>query len=594
MAVSGGYKHIDKDPAKNKSYPYAKSCNLKTGTTNSDYILFSKIFTDAAYEALPNLERPTSFTETAKNEFWRKLFTQTVQTDAASVKTKSEIYISRILKLEVDHYRIFFKSSNMMSRGTIGSSSRVIAASPTDASEWWFDIVQPSLLDNVLFTDIHQSVAGSVVQFLTGINYDGPVHTNGYFSFGGAPTFKGIVSSAGCTTASLNSITDTSTDCIHDYGVYLGTTLNKNFNGTSAQQSAGITNYVKNNTSVNFNGYNPNFADSWLPLPTNSTNQIKAVDGLDENNAALPEGGKGLRLGANDGVQLFAGYGNGTALTQYDPVNRKWIVPEGETEYQFIRPIASKTCNETAINVNGCSYNYSKYLYRIDENKNISVKDVVAGSGWSLLPDKFNGLLYAENGFQSVIGPQTNRSTAAGAAGTDNSSLAQPAVASFMGLTLASDKDIKIRSDLALAETPCRNSVYETQNINPPCKDRKNVLGLYSQSEYIRIMKQAPNNVVIHAALMASEKEFHVYNHNTGGNRGPINLVGGVIEKYYGAVGTANPSNYSRDFSYDKRFQEGLAPPYFPVSPKWELLDARSTLQKFDNIATRQGKAADF
>ncbi|HET8984612.1 MAG TPA: hypothetical protein VFN03_02525, partial [Trueperaceae bacterium] len=56
-----------------------------------------------------------------------------------------------------------------------------------------------------------------------------------------------------------------------------------------------------------------------------------------------------------------------------------------------------------------------------------------------------------------------------------------------------------------------------------------------------------------------------------GNPRGAVNLMGGIIEYYYGAFGTFNSSTgnqisgYDRKFTYDQRMSLGIEPPYFPT-----------------------------
>jgi len=50
-----------------------------------------------------------------------------------------------------------------------------------------------------------------------------------------------------------------------------------------------------------------------------------------------------------------------------------------------------------------------------------------------------------------------------------------------------------------------------------------------------------------------------------------VNLLGGIIEYFYGAFGmfdsrTGNPtSGYDRKFTYDQRMSLGVEPPFFPT-----------------------------
>jgi hypothetical protein len=115
-------------------------------------------------------------------------------------------------------------------------------------------------------------------------------------------------------------------------------------------------------------------------------------------------------------------------------------------------------------------------------------------------------------------------------------------------------------------------------NPSDPRSNPTNVLGLYSSGGDIVIGSSAPNNVTIQAVLMAGStgsaynSSVNVAGYNSGSPRGTINLLGGMIEKYYGAFGTFNAqtgaaqTGYGRNFTYDTRMSRGFNPPYFPTT----------------------------
>jgi hypothetical protein len=104
------------------------------------------------------------------------------------------------------------------------------------------------------------------------------------------------------------------------------------------------------------------------------------------------------------------------------------------------------------------------------------------------------------------------------------------------------------------------------------------VLGIYSSGNDIRITTAAPNDLILHAVLMsgntgdAVNSSVNVQNYSSGSPRGYVNLIGGIIEEYYGAFGTFNSSTgapqtgYGRNFKYDRRMSRGFAPPFFPTT----------------------------
>jgi hypothetical protein len=123
------------------------------------------------------------------------------------------------------------------------------------------------------------------------------------------------------------------------------------------------------------------------------------------------------------------------------------------------------------------------------------------------------------------------------------------------------------------------NVLYQTPpNPADPTSNPINVLGLYAAGGDIQIMPTAPNNLIIDAILMAGSSgsaynsSVNVQNWNTGSPRGNVNLLGGLIEKYYGNFGTYNTTlkqqatGYGRAFSFDTRMSRGFTPPFFPTT----------------------------
>jgi hypothetical protein len=125
-------------------------------------------------------------------------------------------------------------------------------------------------------------------------------------------------------------------------------------------------------------------------------------------------------------------------------------------------------------------------------------------------------------------------------------------------VTISSERDIVLTN----------NIVYEKDPGVPGNENYKNLLGILSWGGNVRIGVSAPNNVVVNAVVMAPTGIFTVDNYNSGSSRGTATLLGGAITQFYGAFGTfsgsAPLSGYGRNFVYDSRMLQGIAPPYFP------------------------------
>ena len=132
-------------------------------------------------------------------------------------------------------------------------------------------------------------------------------------------------------------------------------------------------------------------------------------------------------------------------------------------------------------------------------------------------------------------------------------------VAKTSQLTVSSERDIIITNHVQ----------YQEYNPAPlSAEDYHNLLGILSWGGNVRVGTTAPNNINIHGVVMAPHGAFTVDNYNIGAPRGTASLLGGAITDFYGAFGTfsgQNPvSGYGRNFVYDARMLQGMAPPYFP------------------------------
>ena len=139
-------------------------------------------------------------------------------------------------------------------------------------------------------------------------------------------------------------------------------------------------------------------------------------------------------------------------------------------------------------------------------------------------------------------------------------------------LTVSASSDVVIQNNLVYEEYDAASGTPGTAGYTPPdAIDKTNLLGIVSWSGNVRVGSSAPNNVNIHASILAKNGYFQVDNYNSGSPRGTATVLGGVISNYYGAFGTFNSSTgaavsgYGRNFVYDTRMEDHEAPPYFPT-----------------------------
>lgn len=312
-----------------------------------------------------------------------------------------------------------------------------------------------------------------------------------------------------------------------------------------------------NASAPTYRGTQPAFTDgvSWR------TSFIRLPDNNDRQRDAAND--RGLYFTSNlYSLDLYAADDNGNPLTR--DLSGRW---QPAATYQYIKACtSSSSCTE---------YRYadgpSKVLYR------------KSGSSWVAVQSNFNGVIYVDGNINRLRGP--SRVPAISVDSND----APPAVARFAEITVAARGDIRITRDLKYESPPCSSS--PTRNLDgsvtrATCDNlgANNILGIYAQGTSsdpgdvligggnISDGLRAPQNIAIHGVLMSSRGVVGVENYDSLPPSGDVQLLGGIIEYYYGAFGTFNPSTgvfvtgYGRKFTYDQRMLSGKAPPYFPTT----------------------------
>ncbi|RTR30249.1 hypothetical protein [Deinococcus radiophilus] len=614
----------------------ARVCTVQlTGQVNQFELLGRFIRPEIYTALLAPRERPTNLSSVdSRAAFWRDVFSNSNNTLA---RTDSRLQLNALQVIKYTPasggraYRFVLGAGNVIARGNQAGATRVLSGSNVQSQQtWYFELTLPSLLKNVLQTNFHRSRGSDTpnVNFLDQV-FNGPVHTNEHLVFanGATATFNGGFSSAGCTN--LDSEGTAGWTCTKRPGYYSAGQLRALPQGsyTPRQYNNSLNADLDNRTDVNIINPEPdppedyavndgNFAADYIALPENAEDQRAAANG-----EGTPPGEAGLIVPSNaTGIQLLAGDANGNPLTTFNSSTTSWTEPTNT--YQYIRFYSTEEqCSYDTSRweqVNWQTYNntpeefrgrdsYGRYYrrpimscdpamrgspvreYRVDSEGNLSVK---SGSSWNSTGQKFNGVIYGDQ-ISNVIGPPRNN--VSNPLGREVLNNAPPALASFSKVTIAGVNGVRIGSDLTMSNAPCR--LEDTAcNKNPL---PKNMLGIYSQAGDLTISGNAPADLKIHAALMSSEGEVRVNNYDKIPQRGSVHMRGALIENWYGPFGTFNPqtrenqSGYGRNFSYDNRYREGLAPPYWPVSPTWTTLDA-SSRTRLEDVQTRQATTGEF
>ncbi|RTI17027.1 DUF4900 domain-containing protein [Thermus scotoductus] len=403
--------------------------------------------------------------------------------------------------------------------------------------EYRFTLGRSSFARYALFTHIHTLPNGTDIWFTDGTLFDGPVHTNTYFRFYRRPWFGGPVTSAGCTNPSQDGQACGSQRA----GAYF---YGRGFLSPTQMQPSPSAPVVTNR----YGTHAPTFAGgidwqaSFIPLPQNAQDQKAAAQ---NGGLYFSQGVMSLKL------SFQCENANGAKVACDTPQAIK---------YQYIE---AQICQNRACN------RVQREVYRYTEGGPLE-KEQNNGRFQTVRPS-FNGVIYVDGGVESLEGPGRNGNQPT------------PALASFAQITVAASGTIRIQGDLTYEIPPCtspsrRNPDGTITPANCPNPQAQNILGIYSQDGDVLIGENAPDNVQIHATLMSSSGVVAVENYNRTRARGTAYLLGGIIEKYYGAFGTFNSTTgqqqtgYGRTFVYDPRLRRGLAPPFFPTTGKDQVL----------------------
>lgn len=419
--------------------------------------------------------------------------------------------------------------------------------------EYQFTFGQGSFARYGLFTNRHTTGNGGNIWFTSNTLFDGPVHSNQVFRFYQKPWFGDNLSSAGCVNPGPTSCLTTSSS------TQISGLSNSRWDEWAGRSKAyywGIgwrDDVIANPIRPGYKGpHGPtvegqiDLAAGYEPLPTNNNDQQAMSLGLNippAQQQPAPNGSRGLFINGNvDELEMWAGDVNGSPVT------------------------SGATFQYTNVTQGGVTTQF-----RLDNNNNLFV--FVPPNNWVIQQRNFNGVVFVNGRVDRLTGPPR--------ANADDPDTAPPAIASFSNVTLTTDGNVRITGDLKYERPPCESG--PTRNaaggVDPSvCNDltADNVFGIYTDAGDILIGNsngdatlEAPDNVTIHSVLMSGKGSIRVENHDQPGDRGSVNLTGGMIENFYGAFGTFGGyhgrTGFGRNITYDPRMRSGLAPRGFPT-----------------------------
>lgn len=201
-----------------------------------------------------------------------------------------------------------------------------------------------------------------------------------------------------------------------------------------------------------------------------------------------------------------------------------------------------------------------------------NVRTVQVGSGSiTTIAGAGTGVLYSNGNITSL----------AGTIGDNKLSSSPVSITARNAYTIAADtnagKNITVTGNIVYQSAPNPAlAVNDVVNLTP------GTLGIIARN--VTISTSAPNNLEIDAQILAgssstSDGSFSAANYNTR-STGTLKLVGGIIQKARGPVGTFNPSTgamvtgFAKDYWYDPRLAD-YPPPYFPTTGLYDRLSWR-------------------
>ncbi len=444
-------------------------------------------------------------------------------------------------------YEIDFKLAAPLLAGEIMVGSNAVSTRKIQLSmpptTYTLTISRPSFAQYVLFRNktTAPGTNGGQLYFTDTEIFNGPVHTNGTPGFAGNMTL-------GFTGSSGPQFTDQFTSAASGYSVATRADNTNSLPCTTVAQLATTTCLADM-----FTPKAPKFAQSSIPLPTNNNNQARAAIGGDPTNTASVTATE-LKTAWNVSTVptgVYYSQGNGGTTPNTSSSWKGGIYVEGDVDslkfstsgiFQVVTIKQGTTTTVFTQQSNG--------TWTVSVNNGV-VKTLSATPA-------FNGMIYVAGNVTSLNG--------------DSSATAD--IASGSQITLSTTGNVNINSDITYAEDP-RTIASAT-----------NVLGIYSSGGSVKIDGPYNQDLNVNASIMATASGQGFGSVNSGTNLGSINprinLLGGVIEDQSQIVGTISSpyKGYRRNYSYDPRFRNGFAPPYFPLQQQWSESAADFTQPK--------------
>lgn len=278
-----------------------------------------------------------------------------------------------------------------------------------------------------------------------------------------------------------------------------------------------------------------------IPLPSSTSVQQAVAWGAASGFPASP----GVYVPNGAGATTGGIYINGDASVQMQvdgSGNQQFLITQGATTTTITVDLAS---NQTRVQVgSGAVQTYS-------------------GTG--------SGVLYSTGNITSLSGTVADNRLSVGS---------PPAVVKRSAYTIATDvnngKNITLTGPVKYKSAP-----DPTLPTNDPVNLQPGTLGLLGRN--VIVASGAPTGMEIDAVMLAgssstTDGSFYVANWNSKSPTGTLKVVGGIIQKARGPVGTFSggsiSTGYAKNYYYDPRLADN-PPPYFPTTGNYDRISWR-------------------
>lgn len=275
-----------------------------------------------------------------------------------------------------------------------------------------------------------------------------------------------------------------------------------------------------------------------IPLPSSSDMQKIAAWGP---NGSFPST-NGVYLPTDGGIYIR---GDSSVVMQLDASNRQqFVITQGST-------VTTVT---------------------VDKQNNVMYRKVGSGAT-TTIPGSGNGVVYSTGNITSLSGTIADNVIAGSPA----------AVTHRSAYTIATD--VNNSKNITVTGNIKHKTAYDPELApNAVANLKSGTMGLIGRN--VTVAAGAPQNMEIDAVILAgssstSDGSFGVADYNTKVPTGTLKVLGGIIQKARGAVGTLTGNvigtGYTKDYWYDARMADN-PPPFFPTTGGYDKISWRRVL----------------